>query len=302
MTVALTGGTGFVGQALLDVLGERNMSCRALARRTVEPRKGVEWIPGSLSDRGSLDWLVEGCTAVIHVAGVVNVPDPAGFEEGNVAGTRRIIDATKRAGIRRFVFVSSLSAREPSLSTYGASKKRAEDLVAASPLDWTIVRPPAVYGPRDREMFELFRAARHGVVPVPPLGRTSLIHVCDLAELIAVLAETSPRVSRKVFEPDDGRAGGMPHRELGKALGRAVGRNPLVVPVPKALLLGAALADRAIRRAAAKLTADRVGYMMHPDWAVSAERRVPSDIWTPRIGAEEGLAQTARWYREQGWL
>lgn len=302
MTVALTGGTGFVGQALLDVFAKRGVTCRALARREMEPRGGVDWIEGSLSDQSALGRLVEGCSAVIHVAGVVNAFDPSGFEKGNVAGTRHMVQAAQDADISRFVFVSSLSAREPGLSRYGASKKRAEDIVVDSALNWTIVRPPAVYGPRDKEMFELFRAARYGVVPVPPLGRTSLIHVCDLAELLALLTDPSPKIIRKVFEPDDGRAGGMTHRELGKAIGRAVGRNPLVIPMPKSALICAAHADRAIRGERAKLTADRIGYMIHPDWAVSAKRCVPSDIWTPRIGAEEGLAKTARWYRQQGWL
>lgn len=302
MTVAVTGGTGFVGRTLLDVLAEKKIPAKALTRRDVEPRDGVEWVHGTLSDEAALARLVAGCDAVIHLAGVVNAPDAIGFETGNVEGTRAMVEATRDAGIRRFVFVSSLAAREPELSNYGGSKKRAENLVTNSTLDWTVVRPPAVYGPRDTEMFEMFRAAGYGVVPVPPRGRTSLIHVRDLARLLVALIPATPAASRKVYEPDDGRTGGMTHRELGKAMGRAMGRNVRVVPLPGLLLRGAARADMFVRRGRAKLTSDRVGYMTHPDWAVSAERRVPPSIWVPEIDAEEGLLETARWYRKEGWL
>jgi nucleoside-diphosphate-sugar epimerase len=111
-----------------------------------------------------------GTEAVIHVAGLVNTTDPDEFERANVLGTMNMIEAARAAGVPRFIFVSSLSAREPELSAYGASKARAEMLIKASGLDWTIIRPPAVYGPRDAEMFELFRAAKWGVVPVPPVA------------------------------------------------------------------------------------------------------------------------------------
>ena len=150
MTLAVTGGTGFVGQAVIDEAGRQGLPLRALARREQAPCEGVEWIRGELADRAALDRLVEGADAVLHVAGVVNTPDLMGFHLGNVAGTEALIDAAKAAGIERFVFVSSLAAREPRLSKYGKSKHHAEELVQASGLNWTIVRPPAIYGPRDR--------------------------------------------------------------------------------------------------------------------------------------------------------
>ena len=105
-----------------------------------------------------------GADAVIHIAGLINAADAAGFEPGNVGGTLAMIDAATAGGVRRFVHVSSLAAREPKLSLYGASKARAEELVERSGLDWAIVRPPAVYGPGDRETFELFQMARRGLI------------------------------------------------------------------------------------------------------------------------------------------
>ena len=186
MTIALTGATGFVGQAVLDAAGGDG-TIRALTRRPQKARAGVEWVEGTLSDRAALASLVEDAEAMLHVAGLTNAPDPADFRAANVEGTQNLLQACQDAGVRRFVFVSSLSAREPGLSRYGASKAEAEKWVGASGLDWTIVRPPAVYGPRDSDMLELFRAARFGLVPVPPRGRTSIIYVEDLARCLLAL-------------------------------------------------------------------------------------------------------------------
>jgi nucleoside-diphosphate-sugar epimerase len=300
MTIAITGATGFVGQAVLDeISGE---AVRALTRREQQPRDGAEWVKGSLSDIASLDALVEGCDAVIHIAGLTNTPDPAQFEAANVTGTQNVIAAMKRAKIKRLVFVSSLSARKPELSEYGASKARAEELVQASKLDWTIVRPPAVYGPRDDDMLELFRTAKWGLVPLPPGGATSVIYVSDLARLLLSLA-TRDMARHKIYEPDDGRDGGWAHKEMAQAIGRAIGKRSVFAPhLPASVLSMAANADRLIRGDKAKLTADRVGYMCHPNWVCRSDRKPPADFWQPDITGEEGFAKTAKWYRAAGWL
>ena len=148
---------------------------------------------------------MRGADAVIHVAGVVNAPDAAGFEAGNVLGTGAVLAAAEKAGIARFVHVSSLSAREPKLSQYGASKSRSEALVAASPLSTAIVRPPAVYGPGDRELLEMFRMAARGFVPLPP-PESCPCFTPRLARLLLVLA--APDAPSGTIEPDDGRHGG----------------------------------------------------------------------------------------------
>lgn len=303
MTIAVTGATGFVGQALLDRAVDAKIAVRALARREQPARKGVSWVRGDLADKRALARLVKGAEAVIHVAGVVNAPDPDGFEEGNVAGTLNVVEAAVAAGVPRFVCVSSLAAREPDLSVYGASKARAEKLVMASGLDWTIVRPPAVFGPRDTEMFELFRLARLGVMPMPPRdGRSSVIHVDDLARLLLALVPGGDAVSYRTFEPDDGKPRGWSHYELARAIGWAMGRRPWVLHLSRASLDRAAWADRFVRRTRAKLTPDRVGYMAHPDWTVSEAAQVPTRLWRPQVQTREGLKATARWYREHKWF
>ena len=302
MTLAITGATGFVGRALLDEAGKRDLEVRALTRRPQAKSRGVEWVSGDLHDRKALARLVRNAEAVIHVAGVVNTHDPMGFHLGNVEGTMALVEAAVAAGVPRFVFVSSLAAREPALSKYGASKARAEKLVKASGLDWTIVRPPAIYGPRDREILDMFRAARWGVVPMPPPGRVSMIHVADLARLLLALAPPGERVTHQVFEPDDGKPEGWSHRELARAIGWAVGRRPWVPHLSKPMLERLARLDKAVRGRKAKLTPDRVGYMVHPDWVSRPAKRPPVKLWRPEVPTLEGLMATAKWYREQGWL
>jgi len=303
LTIALSGATGFVGQAVLDVAARKGLAIRALARKVPEQSVGsVEWVQGDLGDRNALDRLVDGASCVIHVAALTNAPDVAQFEQANVHGTLELLEASLKAGVPRFVFVSSLSAREPDLSAYGASKAKAEKIVAASGLDWTIVRPPAVYGPRDRDMLEIFRAAKFGVVPMPPAGRASMIHVDDLARLLLALILGGEDVTHKVFEPDDGHLRGWSHHEMAKAIGWAMGRRPFVLHLSRPMLERAAAVDGFIRRGKARLTRDRVSYMSHPDWVVAAERRVPQAVWQPRIPTLEGLKATATWYRRNGWL
>ena len=301
MKLAITGATGFVGSTVLDTALGQGMTVRALTRREQKPREGVDWVKGTLNDNGALQDLITGSNAVVHIAGLTNTPDPAEFESANVTGTVNMIAAAKAAKVKRFVFVSSLSAREPQLSQYGASKARAEELVSASGLDWTMVRPPAVYGPRDVDMFELFRSAKMGLVPLPPGGGTSLIHAQDLADLLLALAKRTKL--KATYEPDDGREGGWSHKEMAQAIGRAVGRSAVLAPhLPAGILSLAASADRLLRGDRAKLTADRVGYMCHPNWIARFDRAVPREIWEPKIESEEGLKATADWYKAEGWL
>ena len=301
MMLAITGGTGFVGSHLIEAALSAGHSVQALARREQPERERVEWIGGSLDDRSALERLVTDADAIIHVAGVISAPNAAAFEYGNVAGTLAMLAAATAGGIQRFVHVSSLAAREPKLSLYGASKAKAEDLVRSSGIEWIIVRPPAVYGPGDKETLELFKMARRGQIYLPPAGKLSLIHVADLAELL--LALTRPEAPVKaVMEPDDGRKGGWTHRQFGDALGRSVGVRARTISTPRFVLALGSRLDRLLRRGRAKLTRDRVAYFCHPDWVARPEHAPPPALWRPRIDTEQGLADTARWYLEHGWL
>ena len=300
--LAVTGATGFVGSRLVTLAQDRGLALACLTRRPQPETPGVRWVQGDLHDSDALARLCEGAHAVVHIAGVINAADAAGFEKGNVEGTRNMLAAAAGAGVRRFVHVSSLAAREPSLSLYGASKARSESAVLASGLDGIIVRPPAVYGPGDRETLELFRMAKKGLVLLPPAGKLSLVHADDLAALLLDLAGGAGRPGL-LLEPDDGREGAWTHEEFAQALGKAVGRtNVRTVSMPRTIVRLGAQLDRLVRRSNAKLTPDRAAYFCHPDWSVGASRRPPRDLWAPRIATADGLRQTAAWYRERGWL
>ena len=301
MRLAITGGTGFVGSHLLDKALAAGHEINALTRREQSKRDGLTWIAGDLHDRGALERLVSDADAVIHVAGVISGQNAEIFEKGNVEGTLAMLAAATAGGVQRFVHVSSLAAREPKLSLYGASKERAEALVHGSGLGWAIVRPPAVYGPGDKETLELFRMAKLGVMLMPPKGRVSVIHVDDVARLLLALAAPDAP-SNILIEPDDGKSGGWTHREFARALGKAVGTRPAIVSSPGILLRLAARADQFFRRERAKLTVDRAAYFSHRNWVVEAKRGAPSKLWRAEIDTTKGLKETADWYRAEGWL
>jgi nucleoside-diphosphate-sugar epimerase len=302
LRIALTGATGFVGGEVLAQAMAAKLPVNALTRRPQDIRPDLRWVSGALNSKPALVSLMRDADMVLHVAGVVNAADRAGFHTGNVAGTRAMVDAARAAGVRRFVHVSSLAAREPELSDYGWSKARAEQEVMASGLDWTIVRPPAVYGPADKEMLELFKLAARGILPLPPSGRLSVIHVADLARLLIKLTCDGGENLGQVYEADDGVAKGWSHRDFARAIAEAVGKRALTVAVPRPMLDAAAWIDKRMRGPAAKLTADRVAFFCHPDWTVDDTRRPPEALWTPGIETRAGLRETTAAYRAKAWL
>lgn len=299
--IGITGASGFVGQTLLRTAREQGFAVRALTRTPRTDTDGISWIEGALDQPATLVRLATSCDAIIHVAGVVNAPDKTGFVTGNVTGTAALTAAACVACATRFIHVSSLAAREPALSHYGASKAEAEHIVMGSALDWTIVRPPAIYGPGDRDMLDIYKMARRGFVTVPPKGATSLIEVSDLARLLLRLVDCDQAISQ-IYEVDDGKPGGWSHTDYAKAIGDAVGRRVLTIATPAPAMRFGAKIDRMFRGGGARLTADRAAYFCHPDWVINADRRIPSDIWQPHVETRAGLAATAAAYRAAGWL
>lgn len=300
--LAVTGATGFVGKRFVDLAVASGVGVHALTRRDQPERAGVQWVRGTLEDGAALRELIDGADAVVHIAGVVNTPTREGFRLGNVEGTRNVTDAARDMGVRRFIHVSSLSAREPDLSDYGWSKAQAEKVVGASGLDWTMVRPPAIYGPSDSDMLELFKMAKRGFVLLPPRGRASIIHADDLSRLMLVLTGDEEDSLTQIYEVDDGVPNGWSHESLARAMGWAVGKRVSVLHAPAGLMRLAAKGDRMIRGDKARLTPDRAAYFAHPDWVVTQGRQPPDSLWQPEIETREGLKAAADWYRAAGWL
>ncbi len=306
LTLALTGATGFVGgHALAHALAQGHR-VRALTRRPQPPRDGVAWVAGDLANGPALDRLVAHADAIVHVAGVTNARDAAGFVRANVEGTAAL---RRAAGARPFLLVSSLAARAPWLSVYGASKRQAEDVARGVGGPLAIVRPPAVYGPNDREVLELLRIAqRTGRLPGPAGQRTAMIYGPDLAAalvaLAADLAGPAPRSAGGTFEIDDG-AGFHDGPALAVAMARALGRPVRSLPLAPALLHVGALIDTGRARLTGtlpRLSRDRARYMSAPDWSADSSALLALGLWAPQTPLDQGLAATVAWARAEGLL
>lgn len=313
--VALTGATGFLGRHLAERLRARGFRVRALARRD-DPgleAMGVELVRGDLASEAALEALVEGAGTVLHGAGVVRAPRPAAFEAANAAGTARLADvARRRAPGACFLLVSSLAAREPTISPYARSKHLAEQAVAAraGELRPLLLRPPALYGPGDRATLPILAQLARGVLLAPrsPANRFSLLYVEDLAELVAGLVERSaagapPAGADAPLEPDDGRPGGYSWRDLAELAAVRTGRRVRLVELPRAVLQAAAWLAEAGARPLGKapaLSRGKVAELFHPDWRAADD---PA-LWggRERVGFAEGFARTLAWYRSRGWL
>lgn len=304
LVLAITGGTGFVGRHTIDEAVRRGHQVRALARSPQPPLEGVEWILGSLSDQQALTQMLDGAEAAIHIAGATRAKDREGFIASNVEGTALLCSLL---GELPLVHVSSLSAREPALSDYGWSKRRGEDIAMERSGPVAAVRPPAVYGPGDREFPKLLNLARRGLLPVPKGSYASMLYGPDLGAALVALAEdlTGPARSHgQIFEIDDG-AGGYRAAEMAEAIGAAVGRPVRAIEVSPRMMRIAALVDSAAASLSGRLpdlSLDRAGYMSHPDWSANSAPLLSLGLWTPATQLAEGMAALVAHCRQQGIL
>jgi len=309
-TVAVTGATGFVGGHVVEALGRAGWRIRILARRIPKfAEVAVETVIGSLDDGPALVRLVDGANAIVHAAGLVKARSTEEFFAANAQGTANLVSAAVSAGQRpRFLLLSSLAAREPQLSDYAASKRAGEaELVRLGQgLSWTVLRPPAVYGPGDREILGFFRTLRGGLAPVPSTAdaRLSLIHADDLAAAVAALLE-SPAAIGETYEIDDGHPGGHRWDEMVETAAGQLGVRPLRIKVPRLLLTGLAglvVVGHRLAGSRPMLTPGKVREILHPDWVCHDSRVTAVTGWRPRFALAEGFAQTIAWYRQNRWL
>jgi nucleoside-diphosphate-sugar epimerase len=312
MRVAVTGATGFVGSHVIRRLTASGHQVRILARRmpitALTPQKPLEVVLGDLDDQAALHRLVGGVDALIHVAGIIKARDAAAFHKVNVEGTRHVAAALADVSPEvRVIHVSSLAAREPGLSTYCASKRGGEDAIKAlpNPARLTIVRPPAVYGPGDAEIFPMFKAASLGLCTYPGTARSrvSLIHGADLAA--AITAAVEAKGLEPVYELDDGHTGGYAWSEIGAGLSAALNRPVRMVRIPRPVLTAVAAGVELHRRVAGSLTAlsfGKVPELYHADWAAQGPRLEAKTAWKPGFDITNGFADTLAWYRAIGWL
>jgi 2-alkyl-3-oxoalkanoate reductase len=309
-TVAVTGATGFIGPHIVRRLHADGWQVRILTRRAVDPAQigaPVEAVRGDLDDRDSLQRLLAGAQAVVHVAGLIKARTREKFLRGNAESVGRLVEIAAAAPEPpRFVLMSSLAARAPDLSDYAASKLAGERalIAAGSALPWSILRPPAVYGPGDRATLPFFRCVRHGIGPL--LGtegaRLSLIHVEDLASAVGALI-ADERAAGLIAEVDDGQ-GGYTWHEMIEVAADAFGRRARIVRVPMAIPYGLGMLNQALARFGYTpiLTPGKVRELYHSDWVCDPGPIMARTGWRPAVPLRQGFAATISWYRQEGWL
>lgn len=312
LKIAMTGATGFVGSHIVRGLAGRGHDLSVLVRDANKLKSDfpatARLISGSLTDQVALAELTQSADVVLHVAGAISAVDEAGFRAVNVDGTRAVVEAARKAGVKRLVHVSSLAAREPSLSYYCASKAEGEAVVRKidAGMEWIIIRPPAVYGPGDRATLPLIQqlSRRHALLTGTRRQRISVLHVDDLAAALVCAAEGDVAPGN-IYEADDGTPGGYGWQDLATAAGASLGFVPRVYLLPAWLVKSAGTLSGAMARMthkAAILSSGKARELYHPDWVIRGMRLDDTGAWTAKINFENGFAGTLEWYRQKGWL
>ncbi|MCC6526914.1 MAG: NAD-dependent epimerase/dehydratase family protein [Polyangiaceae bacterium] len=327
MRVLVTGATGFLGSHIADELSGAGAQVRCLVRKTsdvshLETLPGVELEHGAVEDPDSVTRAMRGVDAVVHAAGVVKALGPAEFHRVNVEGTRTLVEAARRATprLRRFVHVSSLAAVGPSddgrpvaadarrpVTHYGRSKAAAEDVVreAAAEVPTTILRPPWIYGPRDRESLSLFVSVKRGVLPFTGHGKNtfSVIYAPDAARACVRAIHADVPSGSTYFLEDGGVYG---HKRMMEEIEQALGtRAWLRAGLPMFLTRIAATVSELggkLRGKPVMLTRDKLHELTAPHWVCDGRDARVALGWEPSVDWTEGTRRTAAWYRERGWL
>ncbi|MBI4859583.1 MAG: NAD-dependent epimerase/dehydratase family protein [Candidatus Riflebacteria bacterium] len=325
-TVLVTGATGFLGSHLVERLIADGTRVRCLIRETADTRwlDGLDFerCPGDVTDPASPTEAVRGVSRVYRSAGLVRARSLSEYLRVNRDGTGHLLEACRAhaPALERFVLISSQAAAGPAppdrpatesdrpgpLTHYGRSKVEAEELVVAAGdrLPVTIVRPPAIYGPRDTEVYQGFRAARFGLcVYIGPADqRVNFVHVADVVRG-AVLAGTHPDAVGEIFFV--GSEENYPTRRIADTIASSV-RRPLVrVAVPAWTLAAVGTVAELVAGLAGRaptLNRQKVRELTAPHWCldVNKARRVLG--YRQAVSLESGIDETARWYRERGWL
>lgn len=296
-TVAVTGGTGFIGRHIIDNLLSRGLHVRALTRSSrSDPRNNITWIRGELEDSESLARFVDGANFVVHCAGQVRGRSEDIFAQCNVAGSLRVMQAAKESGsCERFLFMSSLAARYPELSWYANSKYIAEQRLMdmASGISLGVFRPTAVYGPGDKELKPLFSWLLRGILLrfSSIETRLSLLHVSDLAEAVSQWL-TTEQPHTHPYELCDGAPNGYDWNRI-QEIGASI-RNSSVqlvgVPLPLLKLIAnvSTLASYLIGKEP-MLTRSKIRELTHLDWSASNKFLSKHINWSPKIDLEYAL-------------
>lgn len=320
----VTGGSGFIGSHLVEALLREGWDVRCLVRKTSSlqflPRGKVELVIGDLDNKSSLTECLPGVDAVFHLAGRIKGLSRKDYFHTNWLGTKNLLEAarTTPASLQTFIYVSSLSAAGPSpdghlltedekprpVSHYGESKLAAEREVArftdCSPV--VVVRPVAVYGPREREILRLLKLARRGIRF--QMGRKDnffcAVHVSDVVQAI-ILAAQKRAPGLKTYFVGDGRV--YSWEQTFDILLSILGKKSAHLTLPWGLSRATMrFWSSLFPRSSGAFYLDKMKEMSHKYWVCDISRAQKELSFAPQFDLNTGLKETIRWYKEEGWL
>ncbi len=313
-SVLVTGATGFLGSHMAEAFAAAGYEVRCGLRATSEPRwisgLPVEPVPLDLDRPADLTRALRGVDVVAHAAGITRARRPEDYERVNAVGTRRLAAAAREAGVRRFVLVSSLAARGPDgfgypASAYGRSKLAAETYLRSlgGPMKTVVLRPAAVYGPRDTDLLPLFRMAASGLLALPAgPGLLQPVYAADAAAAVLAAAR-EPEVGSGPFPVAEAARYTWP--EVARHLAATLGYSVRTVRLPAAAFrIGGRLAERAAKLQGSPPLFDerRAEDLAVYTWTCDPSATEKALGWRAEVPLPGGLARTARWYEEAGWL
>lgn len=328
MKVFVTGGTGFIGSHLVDMLLQDDQveEVRCLIRNKKKWLKNKPIVPyqGNLQSLPTLKSAMDGVDLVYHLAAVTHAPNPKHFEVHNVDATENIVRTALKKGIKNIVILSSLAAAGPSfsrpldesdplmpISSYGKSKKRMEEVVRQvtqnnPELSIKILRPPAVYGPRDEDIFAFFKIASKGICPVASNeenteSNISLMFVKDVIQALQKAASMGEKGTHTYFIAGPGD---YTWKEIANVTGRVLGRKVVTLPIsPKWLKRFGAVVERtgAILGTYPAFNTEKANEMVM-QWTCNIHKAKVELGYTPQYSLERGISATINWYKKHHWL
>lgn len=326
MKAFVTGGTGFVGSHLIDRLLEKGYEVHALKRKTSDTKwldgKNVNFVEGDLFSNDVLKNVIKDMDYVFHVAGVVKAKDLAGYQRGNSLSTKNLIEITNEVnpGLKKFVHISSLAVCGPTpdekpltedytprpITSYGITKYQAEQEVLKykDKINVTIIRPPAVFGPRDAEILVYFKTYNSGLNSIIGFGEKylSLVYIEELIDGIMLAAESDKANGQTYFICMDEAYN---WDTIGSVTGKLLNKKAIKLKLPHSLVYTVGYISQffsKFSKQAATLNVEKCKDITQTRWVCSNEKAKSELGYKQILSLEEGFKKTINWYKEAGWI